>query len=122
MPDRSFFYNEILKLVRSICIQKDAKSYVMENGKATLQAIYLKRKELPVKFMEDQRIFFRIRSLDYKTFENIKEHCPELLETLSSHFKEILARVRNLSTQLVQAQYTLISKCENKTQSYLNRL
>ena len=53
MPKRSFFYNEILKLVRSICIQKDGKAYVQEHGVAILEAIYNMRKELPVEFVQD---------------------------------------------------------------------
>ena len=110
MPKRSFFYNEILKLVKSICIQRDAKTYVKEHGVRTLEAIYKTRKLLPLEFIQDQRIFFRITTLDLKTFENIKEHVPELLETLKCHFYEILERVSFLSHELVQAQFTLQAK------------
>lgn len=82
VPRHCFTYNEFLELVKAICIQNDAKEFVQEQGIEVLDAIYTARKDLPFEFQDDQRIFYRILSLDHETFTNIKRYLPSLLSTL----------------------------------------
>ena len=105
VPRHCFTYNEFLELVKAICIQNDAKEFVQEQGIEVLDAIYTAKKDLPLEFQDDQRIFYRILSLDHETFTNIKRYLPSLLSTLQKHFHQTLTQISGLSTELCQALF-----------------
>ena len=73
-------------------------------------------------FIDDQRIFFRIPSLDFETLSNIKRHQPSLLKTLQRHFHQTLQRVSDLSTELCRAQFIFQAEQPNQSYSHLRKL